>query len=551
MSITTRLVIIVAAIIIAINISAALLADSFMQAGVNAGVIFAVTGSASASFGAAAIFFSMSGFLKPLMILQKRVNRIADGDIGTIIALPGDNEIGRLAADLNRMINSFNSTISGILLSANAVVAIVDTLQNNSEKTATGAKEQSEQASRIAAAAEQMTYTIREIERHVNSAAETSAQTRRVTARGRKSAVEALKIAGSVTTNVGELEAMMTKLNAKTREIAGISTLIKDIADQTNLLALNAAIEAARAGDRGRGFAVVADEVRKLAEKTISSTGNISVTVKAVSRDTEDTAKTMCDTSREVSLAAGSFSEMGKLLQDIDEKSRLELDQINLVAAAMTQQHEASEEVTRNIEKTAVIAQETEKMSGLVMAKINELSGTAEKLFSEGWKFRLFAHHHACDIVADMSGAPEIRSMLAFSQETYLKNAIARYAFIELVYITDSGGCQVIDNIAPAGFRASYDSTGLGMNWSGRPWFTGAVGSAGPHITDLYRSEATGSFCFTVSSAIRDESGRLAGVLGIDISLAKLLMPEQVAAWPESGGEWKRYYLTEHFRFRK
>jgi methyl-accepting chemotaxis protein len=82
----------------------------------------------------------------------------------------------------------------------------------------------------VAAAAEQMTATVREIA--LNS-------------------VKAREITEQAVVNTDNATAKVNELGAAALEISKVTEVIKEISEQTNLLALNATIEAARAGEAG------------------------------------------------------------------------------------------------------------------------------------------------------------------------------------------------------------------------------------------------------------------------------------------------------------
>lgn len=176
----------------------------------------------------------------------------------------------------------------------------------------------------IASAADELTSSVREIERQV--------------AQSNDIAMKAVGEAAQTNVTVKEL-------NEAAGRIGDVVRMINDIAAQTNLLALNATIEAARAGDAGRGFAVVAGEVKALAGQTAKATDEITAQIAAM----------QAATGRSIEAIA------------IIERTIREIGDISgAIAAAVTEQGAATQEIARSVETASQRTTEAaEQVSGV------------------------------------------------------------------------------------------------------------------------------------------------------------------------------------------
>lgn len=335
-------------------------------------VVSLVLVAATIILGGRFITGPIKGYGKMMQDLSSALS-VRRGNLTGRLNIKSKDELGHLADDINRVLDSYGEMVESMLSSTGKVVTTTDVLKDNANNMTSGAQKQTSQAHQIATASEQMSKTINDIARNASQASDTSREAMKIANKGKEIALGAVETVKQVQISTTGLADMIAQLDTKSAEIGDIVTVIKDIADQTNLLALNAAIEAARAGEQGRGFAVVADEVRKLAERTIKATNEITEKIQAIQQEAGRTNQSMRGTAEEVVKADASIKDVMGALEGIADAVMKSNDQMTQIAAGVEEQSAAAEEVTRNIEDTTGIAKETEHMASEVLKATDKI----------------------------------------------------------------------------------------------------------------------------------------------------------------------------------
>ncbi|SQG09759.1 methyl-accepting chemotaxis sensory transducer [Stenotrophomonas maltophilia] len=292
-----------------------------------------------------------------LVQVSTLLQAISRGDL--TVRMQGDfhGVFARMRDDCNATVDQLKQIVGRIQSSASSINLAAGEIASGNTDLSRRTEQQAANLEETAASMEELTSTVKQNAEHARQANQLAIGAHGVASQG-----------GEV---VGQVVTTMSAIEASSKKIAEIISVIDGIAFQTNILALNAAVEAARAGEQGRGFAVVASEVRTLAQRSAGAAKEIKGLI-------EDSVGKVADGSALVRQAGTTMGEIVASVQrvtdimaDISAASQEQSSGIEQVNQAVVQMDETTQQNAALVEEASAAARSMEEQANLLAEAVS------------------------------------------------------------------------------------------------------------------------------------------------------------------------------------
>jgi aerotaxis receptor len=370
------------------------------------GIVGYILVAAAAWYGIDAKIILAMGLLGSIILLsqsavvirkiQKGLNQskesaesIAAGDLNKPLPEASKDELGDLNSALSVMRNNLHELIANVrdgIAALNRTSVDVSSSAHDSSKVT---EMQSEAATEMAAAMEELSVSIDQVSEHAKDAHRVSKNSSDHATDGGQVIHNAATEMEHIATAVNIVAETIRGLERYSSKIGGIVDEIREIADQTNLLALNAAIEAARAGEHGRGFAVVANEVRNLSERTATSTREITGMISKIKEGTKRAVQEMEIGVKRVNDGVGLARKAGNSVIKISDAAQQATRAVDDITLAIQEQSIAARDISQRIEKIALGTEQNRLASSKTANSAKQMEELSRQLDELASRFRI------------------------------------------------------------------------------------------------------------------------------------------------------------------
>ncbi|NQE47818.1 methyl-accepting chemotaxis protein [Herbaspirillum rubrisubalbicans] len=328
-----------------------------------------VVGLIGAMFLVIGVHFMLRNIvLTPLNRAVHLLDLVANGDLTTKVEVQSSNEIGRLFSAIRSMQQALLTTVSRVRSSSDSIDTSAKEIAAGNMDLSSRTEQQASSLEETAASMEQLTGTVKQNADNALQANQLAHSASSTASKG-----------GEVVSQVVDT---MQAINASSRKIVDIISVIDGIAFQTNILALNAAVEAARAGEQGRGFAVVASEVRSLAQRSAAAAKEIKSLIDDSVDKVEAGSQLVEQAGATMSEVVTSVQRVTDIVGEIAEASREQSTGIEQVNRAITQMDEVTQQNAALVEQAAAAAQSLQAQATNLVGAVSIFKINAQQVAS-------------------------------------------------------------------------------------------------------------------------------------------------------------------------